>query len=154
MVLSPAKAEWQRKSRAAFKAKHGYSGNSYYGTKGLRPAVLERDGYKCVECGMTDEAHKVKWGRPITIDHKDRNRQNNSLENLRTMCLSCHGRKDLLPELRDKKIIDSRFDIMASRANGETYQSLSIRYGCSIATVYKWVKKWKEENNGKRNDSL
>lgn len=140
------KTEWQRNHRKAFKDANGFSESSHYGTGKMRLNILERDGYKCIDCGMTDVEHKKKWGRPITIDHKDRNRKNNSPENLRTMCLSCHGRKDLIPELKDKKIIHARFDIMASRANGETYKSIALRYGCSQATVCKWLKIWKGEN--------
>ena len=61
--------------------------------------MLERDDYCCVACGMHYLEHKKKWGRPITIDHKDRDRRNNSLDNLQTLCLSCHGRKDITPGL-------------------------------------------------------
>lgn len=146
-VQVSAKTTWQRNHRNAFKAAHGFSETSYYGTGKMRPIILKRDGYKCVECGMTDEEHKAKWNRPITIDHKDKNRKNNSPENLRTMCLSCHGRKDLIPELTDKKISTARFDIMFSHANGETYKSIALRYGCCQATVCKWIKIWKGEDN-------
>lgn len=141
-----SKMEWQRKHRAEFKAIHGFSETSHYGAGKMRSFILARDEYRCLECGMTDEDHKIKWGRPITIDHKDKNRKNNSQENLRTMCLRCHGRKDLIPELTEKKISDCRLDIMASHANGETYKSISIRYGCSQATVCKWIKTWKGAN--------
>ena len=66
---------------------------------GLRIKVLERDGYACVQCGMTAVEHRAKWNRAITIDHVDGNgryskRPNNKLSNLNTMCLSCHGAKD------------------------------------------------------------
>jgi len=145
MPLS-AKARWQRNHRRAFKAAHGFSETSYYGTGKMRLIILKRDGYKCVECGMTDAEHKTKWNRPITIDHKDRDRSNNTPENLRTMCLRCHGRKDLIPELTDRKISNDRLDIMSSHANGETYKSIALRYGCCQATVCKWIKIWKGEN--------
>lgn len=66
---------------------------------GLREQVIQRDKEQCVQCGMTREEHKNRWGRDITVDHIDmRGRYsdspNNTLENLQTMCLSCHGRKD------------------------------------------------------------
>lgn len=68
---------------------------------GNRFACLERDNYSCVECGMTDEEHREKWGRAITVDHIDgrgsnvpMEEKNNSLENLRTLCFVCHGRLD------------------------------------------------------------
>lgn len=67
---------------------------------GQRNTVLARDNWSCVVCGMTDEEHREKWQRAITIDHIDgRGRyseiQNNDLENLQTLCLSCHGKKDI-----------------------------------------------------------
>lgn len=61
--------------------------------------ALERDDYRCVSCGMTDDEHRDRYGRSITIDHIDgegRNSKNpnNDLDNLQTLCLPCHGRKD------------------------------------------------------------
>ena len=66
---------------------------------GNRIKVLERDNYICQKCGMSDEEHYSKWKRHITVDHVDGNGrysdvQNNDLDNLLTLCLSCHGRKD------------------------------------------------------------
>lgn len=66
---------------------------------GLRDVVLERDGFCCVSCNMTNEQHLKKWKKSLTINHIDgagRNSKvpNNSLENLETLCLRCHGAKD------------------------------------------------------------
>ena len=66
---------------------------------GNRIKVLERDGFKCVKCGMTNEEHKEKFKFSITIDHIDGNGRyseikNNSIINLQTLCLPCHGKKD------------------------------------------------------------
>ena len=67
---------------------------------GMREVVLERDEYKCVLCGMTNDEHIKKWGREITVDHIDgsgrnSNTKNNNLDNLRTLCLVCHGKYDI-----------------------------------------------------------
>lgn len=75
-----------------------YMDNFFF--SGLREKVLERDGYKCVICGMTNEEHIKKYGRIITIDHIDgngrnHNIKNNNIDNLRTLCLSCHGKIDI-----------------------------------------------------------
>uniref|UniRef100_A0A6M3J1Y1 Putative homing endonuclease n=1 Tax=viral metagenome TaxID=1070528 RepID=A0A6M3J1Y1_9ZZZZ len=66
---------------------------------GLRDIVLERDDFSCVECDMNNEQHIVIFGRGITVDHIDGNGRysktpNNTLDNLQTLCLRCHGKKD------------------------------------------------------------
>lgn len=131
------KAEWQRRSRAAFKAAHGFSTNAHYGAGGNRLAVLERDGYACVTCGMTDEQHKAKWNRPITVDHIDKDRANNSLLNLQTLCLTCHGQKDLIPELRQSRARPLLPRMRELRAAGKTYQEIANTVGLSIGGVWK-----------------
>ena len=139
------KIQWQREMRRRFASKHGYSTASYYATGRLRAQVLRRDDYKCVRCGMTDPEHKTEWGRPITIDHKDKNRKNNALENLQTLCLRCHGNKDLIYRLRWPKALSHRGEIMARRAAGQTYQAIADAVGLSIAVVWKWIQLWGKE---------
>ena len=55
---------------------------------GNREAALIRDHYQCVKCP------RVVKDFYLTVDHIDRNRTNNALENLQTLCRSCHGKKD------------------------------------------------------------
>lgn len=134
------KNEWQRKQRAAFKASHGYSTKAHYETGGNRKAVLTRDGYACVRCGMTDEQHKGKWGRPITIDHRSKDRSDNRMGNLQTLCLECHGRKDLIEPLRAKKAAHHLEAMKSMRAAGAPYQSIADDLGLSIATVWNYLR--------------
>lgn len=66
---------------------------------GLREKIIRRDKEKCISCGMTRKEHYLKFGRDITINHIDgtgRNNKkiNNSINNLETLCLVCHGKKD------------------------------------------------------------
>jgi hypothetical protein len=66
---------------------------------GKRISILERDGYKCVDCNMTQEEHLKKWNKSLTINHIDGNGRNsdfpnNDENNLETLCLRCHGLKD------------------------------------------------------------
>lgn len=68
---------------------------------GHRKEILERDKYRCVKCNMTQQEHFDKWGKSLTIDHKDgngfytpKNEKNNEVSNLQTLCLSCHNYKD------------------------------------------------------------
>lgn len=65
-----------------------------YNFNGNRSFVLERDYYKCVMCGMGDHKHLIQFGRRLTVDHINGDRNNNSLNNLQTLCLTCHGKKD------------------------------------------------------------
>lgn len=68
---------------------------------GNREIAIQRDGEKCLHCGMTRAEHKEKYGYDITVDHIDGRgtrtppeERNNALDNLQTLCSSCHGRKD------------------------------------------------------------
>jgi HNH endonuclease len=133
------KAAWQRASRAKFKAAHGYSETAHYATGGNRESVLTRDGFACVRCGMTDEAHKAKWNRPITIDHISKDRRDNSMGNLQTLCLECHGEKDLIATLREPKAAHLYPDMVRMRAGGATYQTIADELGISIATAWLYL---------------
>lgn len=136
--------EWQRNMRRKFAAEHGYSTSANYSTGKLRKAVLERDGYRCVQCGMTDQEHVAKWGanRHITVDHKDKNRRNNTLANLQTLCLSCHGRKDLIPRLKQLRIPEYQGFIIDLRKAGLTYQAIADITDFSLTGIWKWCQKW------------
>jgi 5-methylcytosine-specific restriction endonuclease McrA len=78
---------------------------------GLREIVIQRDRERCCQCGMTRQQHYEKYHRDITVDHKNRkgrgvkkDEQDNTLENLWTLCISCHMKKDGgLNALRKKK---------------------------------------------------
>ena len=144
-MTSARKLEWQRNMRREFAKEHGYSTASHYATNGLRKQVLERDKYRCRMCGMSDAEHKEKWGRPITIDHRDRNRKNNTMANLWTLCLSCHGRKDQLPRLRQAKVPKYRYQILFLRKKGHSYRAIGDQLGLSPTAIWKWDKRWKEE---------
>lgn len=61
---------------------------------GFKQMVLERDNFSCVQCNMTENEHIEKFGEGISIDHIDRNRKNNTMDNLQTLCLDCHRKKD------------------------------------------------------------
>jgi hypothetical protein len=138
------KMAWQRDQRRRFAAEHGYSTASHYACGGNREEVLKRDGHACVKCGMTAEEHIKRWGkhRRITVDHKDKDRTNNTMDNLQTLCLSCHGQKDLIPELRVPQIPEQKDKIIHMREEGLTYQAIADATGFSIGSIYKWCKKW------------
>jgi hypothetical protein len=62
---------------------------------GLWLEVLKRDCFKCVGCGISLTEHLNKWGFFLEIDHIDKDRQNNNLTNLQTLCCICHGKKHI-----------------------------------------------------------
>lgn len=134
------KTKWQKENRANFAKMHGFSTTSNYAVGGKRKEVLIRDEYKCVECDMTDAQHKKRYGKPITIDHKDRNRRNNSLDNLQTLCLKCHGAKDISPCLTRKKFLPFLDESIRMREEGKTYQQIADYFRVSTATVWKYLK--------------
>ncbi len=67
---------------------------------GKRDIVLKRDNFRCVMCNMNNFEHKhLFMGRSLTVNHIDGHGRyssspNNKLDNLQTLCLPCHGRKD------------------------------------------------------------
>lgn len=74
---------------------------------GIREAIIQRDGEKCVKCGMGRDKHRERYGRDITVNHIDGNGryssvQNNDPTNLETLCVSCHSTKDNLRRKRGK----------------------------------------------------
>jgi 5-methylcytosine-specific restriction endonuclease McrA len=73
---------------------------------GKREDVIKRDGYKCVQCGMTRAEHRKKYDCDITVDHinggdREEKKLDNSFENLQTLCLVCHGKKDWVRRRKD-----------------------------------------------------
>lgn len=130
------KTKWQRESRRKFKEQNGFSTTANYGAGGNRLAVLERDGHACVRCGMTDAEHKDRWSRPITVDHINKDRHDNSLTNLQTLCLRCHGSKDLIPQLRVRKAEKKDAEIARLRSGGHTCQEIAGIVGLSQTSVF------------------
>ena len=143
--MSEKKRAWQRKQRAAFRERYGYSTASHYATGGLRQQVLERDGAQCVRCGLTDAQHKEHWGRPITVDHKDKDKSHNTLDNLQTLCLRCHGTKDILPRLIQPHLSLHKEEVLSLRQGGTSYQAIADQFHFSIATIWKWCRRWESQ---------
>lgn len=64
---------------------HGESGDGYPPEfREAREKVIERDEV-CQDCGTADDI--------LDVHHKDRNRENNSLDNLVLLCRPCHQRR-------------------------------------------------------------
>ena len=72
----------------------------------LRKNIRERDKYTCQECGMTEE----ELGYKLSVHHIDYDKQNNSENNLITLCTSCHmqtnfNRDDWIKYFKEKVVV-------------------------------------------------
>lgn len=54
----------------------------------IKETVRKRDSYICQRC------HNGSNGRELDVHHKDGNKNNNALDNLITLCRSCHTEVD------------------------------------------------------------
>ena len=72
---------------------HGGTGipyeNNEYGSEfdsSLKEKVRFKDSYKCQICGCS----QVENARQLSIHHIDYNKKNNNINNLVSLCISCH----------------------------------------------------------------
>jgi len=75
--------------------------------KSKRRRVRERDGYECQGCGMSQEAHQEAHnGESLHVHHIQKRKtfdsaaEANAIENLITLCRSCHRTWEKLSPLR------------------------------------------------------
>lgn len=101
---------------------------------GLRERAIQRDDEQCVKCEMTREEHRRRFNCDITVDHIDNNGirkprkyKNNTLENLQTLCIPCHARKDN----RQNKLTDIQVINIRHCKGSATYAELARLYGVS-----------------------
>jgi 5-methylcytosine-specific restriction endonuclease McrA len=85
--IEAQKAAWYRRHHEANLLKQKlYREQRHFA--GHRATVLERDGQRCVECGETVD---------LVVHHKDgsgrgKDENNNNINNLVTLCRSCHAK--------------------------------------------------------------
>ncbi len=58
----------------------------------------------CEECKINELEHKKINGFYLSIHHKDRNKNNNELENIKILCNSCHLKEHNKEMLIQRKI--------------------------------------------------
>lgn len=85
--ISKSKREWHLKNMTPEKQKRKREQDWF---DGKREKILERDGYRCSECGESQQSK-------LTVHHIDGNGRgsespNNNDDNLITLCRSCHAK--------------------------------------------------------------
>lgn len=112
------------------KVKNEYFKNAYGGN--YRKAI-EMDGYKCAKCG--GESYLI-------IHHKDGNRRNNDLDNLTTLCKSCHA--DAHGQILRFK--NPNLELIAELIdNGITYREIAEHLGVTRQRVHQIVRQAREK---------
>lgn len=83
-----------------------------YNWKDQRLLALDRDGHKCINCGLTDNDSKEKYGSSLDVDHIIKfhsfktYEDANKLDNLQCLCKSCHRIEEAK---KDKSTLSSRY---------------------------------------------
>jgi len=62
----------------------------------LKGKVRERDGYRCTECGVSDEQHRLATGRKLDV-HRITPGSEYTLDGCITLCRNCHISKPKSP---------------------------------------------------------
>lgn len=61
----------------------------------IRRAALQRDSYRCTDCGMSNAESREHYGEALSVHHIEPYDEGGShdLDNLRTLCKGCHARQ-------------------------------------------------------------
>lgn len=101
--------------------------------------VLERDGYKCRHCGKAEKLkihHKDKRGWSyFNCSYSKKSLINNDMDNLLTLCSSCHLRL----HRRDTSLRKEKATLMLRRMEGKTYQAIGVEFGVSRQRIHQIV---------------
>jgi len=126
-------------------------GNRYadfsYGGKGNHKGVLIQErGYKCECCNLSEWMNKPI---PLELEHTDADRKNNTRENLKLLCLNCHGqtptwKQGNLKGYKVKKYSDEVYidAIKTTTCISNALKKLNLRAG-SATTIVKMMGKYK-----------
>jgi 5-methylcytosine-specific restriction endonuclease McrA len=73
----------------------GHTGqNGVRRDQSIRRRIVQRDGNRCVACGITEGRHRELYGSGLQVHHRDGDPRNNDPTNLETRCRSCHNKAD------------------------------------------------------------
>jgi hypothetical protein len=82
------KTNYQHRDYCSERCSNLYKAELYFGGNYL--ATLERDGYQCCKCGSKQSPHVHHIDLSGRFKKSDRERCNNDMSNLITLCNSCH----------------------------------------------------------------
>jgi len=104
--LAQSKA-WKIKHKEYYK-KLDWAGKDRRRFGGNKQKALERDNFECQKCGMNQEQSIILFGQGLVAHHIDgqgygKKIQNNSLDNLQTLCFRCHTNLHRIWEKQGRK---------------------------------------------------
>ena len=102
---------------------------------GKREHVIKRDKSSCRLCGISKSDHNDTFGRDITVDHINGDRSDNDSSNLMTLCLQCHGRKDIKKVRHYKLTENDATKIKALRGHDDMIDHLADKFNVSKCTI-------------------
>ena len=92
--------------------KGGLSFNPYHEdfNRELKLKIRHRDNFKCQLCGISEKECIIKYGRVLSVNHIDYNKQNCSEDNLNALCCSCNfivnGDREKWTKLFKEKLLE------------------------------------------------
>jgi hypothetical protein len=125
-------ADSQRGERSHF-WKDGVSRRPYGAgfSNELKELIRDRDGRVCTECSRTEAEELADFERHLSVDHISWDKQDHSPENLRSLCVFCHGARN--GEAREVVANGVRILAVESVSNSKPVYNLEVADDSSYA---------------------
>jgi hypothetical protein len=95
-------------------------------------------GYRCEDCGIGDKQHIEEYKQTLHMHHKDYNKDNNDIENLRCLCSLCHRKYHKVTGEANpaSKLTNSQVDEIRANKGNLTPKELAEKYGVGRHYIY------------------
>lgn len=100
----------------------------------VRAVVRHRDGYRCVDCGMTAMRHIEKYGKNLDV-HRVIPGTPYAIKNCITVCRRCHGAKPKSPRRSGGENGRVRLVLLVSPVRSRALHIRAIKDGVSLSTL-------------------